>query len=419
MADTKRVPIDKLKPGMYVLELDQPWHKTPFLRHRFLIKDMQQIERLRQSAVREVVIDLAQSRDQDGRSDRPVEAPSQTAQMEALASEVRVSGRVSRAGSPRAPSHADLDQAREVRKQAITSVQRIFEGIGTGVPLDRPALHEVVNGVMDQLLGNQPALVTQVFLQQIQRFDDNLFAHVVDVCVLSLVVGRDQGLDRRQLEELGMGALLHDVGHLRLPRNLLRRVGAHSAQESKLWEQHPQLGVALLSQTGELPEMVRRIVTEHHERLDGSGFPQGLKGGQLSVVGQIVGLVDAYDRLVSGRGGRPPVPPSLAVREVFEFSLTGRFDRVLVERLVQSLGVYPVGSLVKLNTGERGVVIALHAEQRLKPVLRMVSDPQGREYPDPPVVDMAVEDPSSPERVIIQALDSNLEQVRVESFLSE
>ncbi len=416
MGETKRVRIEQVKLGMYVIELDQPWHKTPFLKHRFMIQTDEQLERLRQSPVREVVIDLSRGVDVEESSDGDAPPPADANPDNQVKSSGLPQSESADNGPLQPPSTVDLAAAREIRRQAVTSVQRIFDGIDTGVPLDPTAMQAVVTGYY-RMFGKPTTLVTQTFLQQLQRFDDNLFAHVVDVCTLCLLVGKDYGLSHEQLESLGIGALLHDVGYLRLPRNVLRRKGDRSAQEQKLWQQHPQLGHTLLSQTGDLPEEILRIVAEHHEYADGSGYPNGLRGDQISVLSQIVGLVDMYDRLISSRGGRPNLTPYLAMREVYEHARQNRYDKRLVEVMVQSMGVYPIGSLVKLDTGERGVVVALNPEQRLKPLLRLVSDPRGRLYKPPPCVDLARPDLHPPERTIRQALDPDQEQVDVSAYL--
>jgi len=306
-----------------------------------------------------------------------------------------------------------------IRAEAIAAIERVFDGIKTGSTLDCPALRSTVPSLVERLLDHHASMTTLILLNQMRQADGDLFEHAVNAAVLALVVGKEQGLDAAALEHLGLGAILHDVGQMRLPHNLLRKSGAYTVREEKLMRLHPELGAMIASQAQQLDEACLRIVIEHHELLDGSGYPNKLAGNQISPLSQIVGLVDRYDALTSGRGGRPALFPAQAMRELYQLGLSHRYDRDLVERMIHCLGVYPIGSLVELNTGERGIVIAQHRSERLKPTIKLIWEARGQPYPMPWIVDLAAGSFQGPERSILCVLDPAEEQVNMAACIED
>jgi HD-GYP domain-containing protein (c-di-GMP phosphodiesterase class II) len=162
---------------------------------------------------------------------------------------------------------------------------------------------------------------------------------------------------------------------------------------------------------------VRRIVAEHHERNNGTGYPAGLRASDIAPLSQLVGLVDVYDALVTSRYGRPAITPPQAIRQIYKLGLAGEFDKVQVEHMIQCLGVYPIGSLVELSTGERAVVVSVKPELSVKPSLKIISDAKGQYYAEPLLIDLSQPEPDAPARSILHDLDPHHERCRVESYL--
>lgn len=401
---TKTITVEQLKPGMRVVRLDQPWWRTPFWRHRFTVRTGEEIARLKASGVRQVVVAADEASDS--------------------ASLVRTGAEPPAASSPDPPPPSpaspaldrEVNLVREVRREAVSLVNRVFERMKSGWPPDVPLLQRVVDGFFAQLFNRPIASLTLIQLQQMKRVNRDMFGHAVDVCALSLIVGKAHGLDEPSLYALGLGALLHDVGELRLPQNLFQKPGALTDQERALIELHPRLGLAMLRETTDLPDGARSIVGDHHERLDGSGYPNGLRGGQCTTLAQLVGIVDVYDAMASGRDGRPPLLPSQAVRQLYHLGQRRHFDSALVERMIQCLGVYPFGSLVELNTGERAVVYSVNPEERLKPAVKLIAGADGRPYDPPFIVDLSCQDGAGPVRLITRVLDATQEGVEVARY---
>lgn len=463
----KRLLIDQLKPGMYLMGMDKSWWQTPFFFHRRLIRRPQEITLLKQLGVREVTIDPARG---DDVAPPPPAQPPKPHRQEATAPEgalpplpgdpseldrqalaaylrnpayfphkrdlLRFARHHHVPVNDRTPSEetvrlclqrlhdipkgevtlraltAELPTARAVRAASLANAQAIFEGVKTGARIDSPVVWKTVKDLLDSILRCHEA---SLLLSQMRQFDGDLFTHVVDVCVLSLVIGKEQRLDRQQLAVLGTGALLHDVGQMRLPHNLVHKPGLYTERERRLMQAHAQLGAVLLSQAEDIAAESRRIVAEHHERADGSGYPAGLTGAHLSALSQVVGIVDIYDTMLSSRGGRPPLPPTQALKQLYQLGITGQFDQEWVERIIRSLTVYPVGALVELNTGEWGVVIATTPADALRPIVKLIRDSAHRLYAEFRMLDLS----TVPDRVILRVLDPAREGIRLTDSLEE
>ena len=523
MKPVKTITIDQLKPGMFIVGMDQPWYRTPFLIHKRLIRHIEDIQLLRQCGVRELKIDPSQGLDLEpltpgemppsadiqeqtdteetsakvttstetcrpnnaahptdrlhpsdsvhnmppSTTDQTVAAhqtettdsPSQPANPPQPSSSQRVSlisntekstasPQPSPAGTraslpeeaaqlapstegnpPQAhlpdlqgklsPRQASL-QAADAHKtyaEATSSMERMFEELEAGI-VPRPAtLRLVVSNVLSRVLDDSAGMLNLLFLQKIKRFDRTLASHALDVCTLALIVAQTYGIPEGEMEALGAGALLHDIGYIRLPRNLYRKNQDFTEQERTVMQQHSALGQAILREAKEDREAVVRIVVEHHEFHNGNGFPHKLQGDSLSVLAQLVGLVDTYDGMVSRRGGRPAMLPHDAIRQLFRLGDTGQYAKELIQAMIGSLGVYPIGSLVRLNTAEQAVVVGMNPTQRLKPIIKVIKGAQGGSYLTPILVDLGAQAAGAPVRTIVNVMNPLQERVNVALFL--
>lgn len=406
---------------MYVVGLDRSWLQTPFIFHRKLIKGDDDIAIFERNGVREVIIDTAHGLDIDdsctgvGSSDAvhaaadasPMKVPDTAAVADK--STDRVPSAVERVLQPLA---IELHAAQTIQNEALATAQKVFDGAGGGGPVKSEAAKKVVTDLMGSIARSPEA---NLLLMQMRRFQKDLFSHAVNVCVLSLVVGVLEDFDV-DVAGLGVGALLHDVGETRIPRNLIRKKNVLTEAERRLREQHPKLGAVLLEQNHDLAPCARQIVCEHHERIDGSGYPLGVRAGNLSLAGQIVAITDAYDDMLSGRN-QAVLQPVEVLRQLFMQSNAGSLDRELVERIIRCLGVYPIGSLVELNTGERGIVVAANRTDTLKPTLRIVMSSNGLVHNSGPIVSLADSDSGTPQRHIIGSLDPGKVRIDPMAFL--
>lgn len=410
----KRIAIDQLIPGMYLVEMDVPWYRTPFLSHKFAIKDLDTVQIMKRHGIKMVKIDTSKGRDISSPSpSSPAQASPEGPEHNTQPLPLDSLPLANTTASNGAAAKDTGQPASVVYAQALESVERIFADLERGIPPSPEATKAIVSSVLNQVLSEHAAMVTQLTIQKIKQFDRSLTTHALDTCILSLIVALESGLDQPTQELIGMGALLHDTGYVRLPRNLVRKRDECTGQDKALLEQHCKLGVAVLAEQPGMPDDVLRIVREHHERGNGSGFPAGLAGDQTSKLAQIVGIVDLYDGMVSRRGTRPSVTPHDAVRQLFLTGERGQFDKSLVELMIRSIGVYPVGSLVRLNTGEQAVVVGVNPQQRLKPLVKITTDPQGGSYPTPIEMDLATPSSDHTVRSVLRVLDPAQERVNI------
>jgi HD-GYP domain-containing protein (c-di-GMP phosphodiesterase class II) len=418
MSRIKEIPIERLRPGMYVIHLDQPWYKTPFLSHKRLIKSHQEIVLLRQLGVQRLSIDPTKGVDV---GDQPDERPFDNAPEEAALPPKPANFEENRSGqsSGETADSAALPAPDVILTKASAAVERIFNGIEQGSILSIQEAKQVVEPVFRRIQRDRQSLLTELFLRQLRRFDRNLAEHAIDVSALALIFAVENEAGEEQSDDIGLGALLHDVGYLRLPRNLYRKGDNLTAQERELRQRHTELGLLLVQAKEDIHEPVRRIIADHHERTDGSGFPRGLDGSKLSRATQFVALADVYDNLSGRRPGRPALLPHEVIRQLFLLGEQQQFEKSVIEVAIRSLGVYPVGSLVKLSTGETGVVVAVNPLQRLKPVIKLVSGPKGEIHADPVLLDLAAEPSGSPKRTILRVLDPLQEHVNVAMYLNQ
>lgn len=404
----KDISIDQLTPGMFIVGVDVPWYRSPLLSHTRLIENVETIQTMRQHGIRTVTIDVSKGADvrTDAKKSRPAQA--KTESHETIAAE-----------TPTPPTQPDIGSVHTLYRDAHETVERIFAQLEQGVAPSPTATKAVVSTVLMRIIDDRAAVMTHLALQKLKQFDGSLATHALDTCILSLVVAVEIGLDETAQAQLGTGALLHDAGYARLPRNLVRKRQTCTDNERLLLQQHPALGTALLTDTAGFDAAVIRIVAEHHEREDGSGFPSGLKHDGISTLALMVGIVDWYDGMVSRRGGRAAMLPSTAVQRLFVAGQQGQFKNTLAESVIRSIGIYPIGSLVLLNTGEHAVVVGINPGQRLKPLVKIIAGPRGESYVAPTPTDLAAQTPDRESRSILRGLDPLQEHVNVALYLDE
>ncbi len=409
MASTKRIPIDQLTVGMFIAGLDQPWYRTPFLLHKWLVSNPDDIVQLKRHGIQIVTIDTDRGLDVGASLAVPPDlVPPGPEAPPAPPEAVDASQNGHR-------SHAAAAAA--VYSQTMEAVDRVFRDIEAGQPPKVATLKPIVSDLLKQIVEQPEAMMIQFCLDKMRRFDGTLANHGMDVCVLTLILAVENSCTESEMEALGLGALLHDIGFVRLPRNLYRKAAPLTEQEQVLMRQHPQLATTVLAQVNRIPETVAQIISQHHEFQDGSGFPKIVKQGGLSPLTQLMALADTYDDLVTTRYGRPALLPHDAIRQLFVLGAKGRYDKNLVEVAIKVLGVYPLGSLIKLSTNECAVVVGLNHEDRLRPRVRVVRNPDGEIQQPPLDIDLQNQATDQPSRTILRALDPSQEHIDLPQYL--
>jgi HD-GYP domain-containing protein (c-di-GMP phosphodiesterase class II) len=387
------VDVEKLKIGMYVCELDRPWRETPFLFQGFVIRSPDEIEQLRRLCRTVYVLkgeaarNVAIRRDREGRTAySTVPSPPHYRSLKVVQEVFKINNRPG--DEPRYPDRTSMAEeaalARNVFSETRLLVQEIMYDAKLGRSLNLSGARQSVRNMTDSVLRNPDALMCFAWLQ---RKDEYTALHGLRVSVLALAFGRHLGLGREQLEALGVGALLHDVGMVRVPDEILKKTAELTPKEHALVQHHVAWGLEILSNSAHIPRAALEVVANHHERHDGSGYPRGLRGEQIGQFGLIGAIVDHYDAITTDRDYRTAVSPHTVLMDMYGWRDT-LFRAELVEKFIQCLGVYPMGSVVQLNTGEIGVVAAINRGQRLKPHVMLVYRADGRPYPEMPIANI-------------------------------
>lgn len=262
----------------------------------------------------------------------------------------------------------------ETRIETIKIVKQNFQLLEQERKINIRSVKQMVDNLMDELLSNPNTLVN---LTDIRSFDDYTFAHSVNVCILSLMTGITLCFHDLKLKELGTGALLHDIGKIKVARDILNKADSLSQEEFKEIKKHTVYGFQILRSYQDLSLLSAHVAFQHHERWDGKGYPRQLAGEDIHEYARIVAAADVYDALLADRPYRPSYSISQAITILKNMS--GIYlDSRCVTALIANIAIYPVGSLIELNTGEIGIVVDNNKETPTRPVVRLVYDKHNR-----------------------------------------
>jgi len=260
------------------------------------------------------------------------------------------------------------------RTEAVLVTKKTLNNIMKGKILEPAPVFSVINNIIDDLVNQESLLVN---LSDIRSFDDYTFAHSVNVAVLSLIMGIALGYDQIKLRNLGIGALLHDIGKIKIPLNILNKAGKLTDEEFEIMKSHSAEGFQILRENREFTILIAHIAYQHHERYDGTGYPRNLKEKNIHKFARIVAIADVYDALTADRPYRKRILPHEAC-EYLMGSCNSHFDYQLVSIFLQHVAPYPIGTIVLLNTGEKAVVVEQNKHFLLRPIL-MVFEKDGQE----------------------------------------
>lgn len=377
------IDVTDLKLGMQVVELDCPWRNTPFLFQGFEIRDEEEIRTLQQYCRRVYILAADAAPDETARDWQPIENR-----------ELFVEGEIFKLNNhPSAsPARQDLasfeEEAGRIRDAFIDTrllVQEIMHDTRLGRSLNIPGVKQAVRSLAESVLRNPDALMCYTHLK---HMDEYTAMHNLRVCILTLTFGRHLGLPLDQLEALGLGALLHDIGMIRVPEEIVKKPEALTREEQEVMRRHVDWGVETLLGTNQMPAVSMDMVLKHHERYDGSGYNAGLRGDEIGQAGMIAAITDYYDAITSDRSYNRAMTPHHALIRLYEGRNT-LFDGTLVEKFIQCIGIYPIGTVVRLNSGEVGVVAAINRNQRLKPYVVLALRADRTPFHDTPIVNLS------------------------------
>ncbi|MGI6102341.1 MAG: HD-GYP domain-containing protein [Bacillota bacterium] len=270
----------------------------------------------------------------------------------------------------------DFDEpiTEETRVQAISLLRDAVESVKKTGTADLSQISSIVDEIIEQILSNPDVIVSMV---DIKSYDSYTYSHSVNVCVLSVMLGLDTGMNEFDVKELGEGAILHDIGKLFVPCEILNKSGPLTEEEFEVIRRHTTDGFDVLRKKNNISLFVAHVAYQHHERLDGSGYPRRLKGDEIHEYAKIAAIVDSYDAMTSDRVYRSALTPYEAVSILVKETDT-KYDRDLVGRFLKLVATYPIGSVVRLNNGEVCTVVNVNKRSLVVRVLRGRN--RGREY---------------------------------------
>ena len=382
---------------MFVVRTDRPWSSTPFTFQGFVLSSPHQVEWIKEHC--EYVYILHEKKGDDAR--RLIRA---LGKADATADRGKGSGRLRKLFSARGAGssnqgpisqgarsspvvrlYEELPQAREAYDAAKAQVDQLTSEVRLGRALGAMEVKMAVQSLVNSVVRNPDALL---WLTNLKSRDEYTALHSLNVCILSVAFGRHLRMNEQDLVELGIGGLLHDIGKMRIPSSLLNKTGKLTQDEFEIIKQHTVYGREVLAKSTALPLSSGDIAYSHHERLDGSGYPQGASGESLSLFARLVSVVDFYDAITTNRAYRDGVNSTDALQKMYGYR-TGQFDEDLVYDFIRFIGVYPVGSVVELRNGEIGVVTATNTDHRIRPVVTLLLDSTGNPYYPERILDLA------------------------------
>ena len=382
----KKVPVTQLAVGMYLHALEGNWLDHPFWRNGFLIEDARTLQKVLESGVQHCWIDAGKG------ADAPAPEPAQPARPTAPPPPrvVKVE-RVSLAD--------EVQTATKLRARSAQAMRDLFGEVRLGKAIDTGNATSLVNEVAESIDRHPDAFRS---LARLKNADEYTYMHSVAVCALMVSVGRELGLDQAQCREAGLAGMLHDLGKALMPQDVLNKPGKLTPEEFEIIKQHPLRGYELLMQAKDIPAGVLDVCLHHHERMDGTGYPDRLAGENISLLARMGAICDVYDAVTSNRPYKAGWDPAYALTQMASWQ--GHFDRTMFQSFVRCIGIYPTGSLVRMRSGKLAVVLEQNGAALTKPSVKIFFSTKSGEPIRPEILDLAkdsrdqIECPEPPEK---------------------
>ncbi|MDB6044700.1 MAG: Phosphodiesterase [Gammaproteobacteria bacterium] len=369
----KKVAVNQLTVGMFVHGFDEGWLKHPFWRNRFLIKEQSRLRELQESGLQHCWIDVSKGRD----------VPEEKPQGPAAAGLANLKRPPEPKREPVSLSD-ELERAAQLRARSAEAMRRMFTEVRLGNAIEPGECVSLVDDVVESINRHPDALLS---LARLKTADEYTYLHSVAVCALMVTLGRQLGLDAAQCREAGMAGMLHDLGKAAMPQEVLNKPGKLTPAEFEIIKQHPLRGYEMLLAGADVSEGTRDVCRHHHERMDGTGYPDGLAGEQISLLARMGAVCDVYDAVTSDRPYKAGWDPAQALSQMATWK--GHFDPVVFQSFVKSLGIYPTGSLVRMRSGRLAVVLDQNPSALTKPRVKLFFSTKAGLPMKPQVLDLA------------------------------
>lgn len=381
----KKIRVEHLRLGMFIQEFCASWMEHPFWRSAFLLDDPKDMTRIFESGIKELWIDTSKGLD--------VEVGQAKEESDAEVEEelLHVAEEPPEAPPPQPVAvqpvsiGQEMVQARKTVDRAKEAVASMFQEARMGKALDAEEALPLVEEISSSVSRNPGALIS---LARLKNKDEYTYMHSVAVCALMVALARQLGLDEQQTREAGLAGLLHDVGKMMIPIEILDKPGKLTDEEFTIIKSHPEEGHKLLLEGKNVSAVALDVCIHHHEKIDGSGYPHKLKGDEISLYAKMGAVCDVYDAITSNRPYKAGWDPAESLRKMAEWA-KGHFDPRIFHAFVKSVGIYPIGSLVRMESGRLGVVVDQTEKSLLTPKVKVFFSTKSNMRIPPEVLDMS------------------------------
>lgn len=357
----KRINTTELRTGMFIQKLGGSWLQHPFMRGSFLLTEPNDIKRILDAGIKDVWIDIDKGLDTESSTPSPEETSSQPSLEEASSSNP-----IPAKPTPISDSiENEIERARKLCQDAKPQIMSMFNDIRLGKAIDPQTTLPLV-GEIDSLVQRNSAAILSV--ARLKSHDDYTYMHSVAVCALMLALANQMGLDKEQTRLAGIGGLMHDLGKAAMPLDILNKPGKLTDDEYLVMKKHTIVGAEILEDSGAEAEVID-IALNHHEKINGTGYPNQLPAEKITTLARMAAICDVYDAVTSERAYKKPWEPANTIREMAKWD--GHFDKQIFNTFVKSVGIYPIGSLVRLSSQRLAVVIEPGKESLLTPKVKV------------------------------------------------
>jgi putative nucleotidyltransferase with HDIG domain len=401
----KRISTENLRQGMYVHDFCGSWMDHPFWRAKFVLKDPKDLARIQAAAIEEVWIDTSKGLDvaagvrSVSRAEADFQVDTDFGMLDSLPSLVLDPPRKpppARRERDRAPAsmHSELQAAASICVESKQAVASMFREARMGKAVNSENARSLVEEISDSVTRNPGALIS---LARLKTADDYTYMHSVAVCALMVALAKQINLNEEHTRSAGMAGLLHDLGKAAIPLAVLNKPGKLTDTEFVVVQSHPVEGYKMLKEGGNVEDAVLDACLHHHEKMDGTGYPDKLKGDEISLIARMTAICDVYDAITSDRPYKRGWDPSESLRRMAEWT-KDHFDARIFQAFVKSIGIYPVGSLVRLTSGRIGVVTEQSAAALTAPMVKVFFSTKSDLRIPPEMVDLSA--PGCTEKIV-------------------
>ncbi len=359
----KKIRVNDVRLGMYIQEVCGSWMDHPFWKNSFMLTEDKDLNTLKNCGVDEVWIDTSIGLDIDA----DVAALSQKEAELKVESELKMIEQTPQKTEVLVSLQVELIAAKKIHTKAKEMVVSIFSDVRMGNALQLDDAVSLVDVINQSIARNPSALIS---LSRLKNADNYTYLHSVAVCVLMIALGRQLGLKDRVLKQAGIAGLLHDIGKVFIPNEVLNKPGKLTDEEFNIVKAHPLKGWEFLKDSNEANDLILDVCRHHHERVDGTGYPDKLSGEALTLFARMGAVCDVYDAITSNRCYKKGWEPAESIRKMAEWK-NGHFDEVIFHAFVKTVGIYPTGTLLKLKSGRLGVVTDQSKKSLTMPLVKV------------------------------------------------